>query len=118
MPLSLSYLVTPLAQEPAEEQILLGKVLQVFNDHAILRGADLQKSSQVQPLELQDEIRLSLEMLSLEEITRVWNALQEPYELSVAYRVQIVNIESDREPIQTSPVLARESQYTQIVSVT
>jgi hypothetical protein len=118
LPVSLSYLVTPLAEEPADEQVLLGRVLQVFNDHAILRGADLQKSPQVQPLELRDEIRVSLEMLSLEEITRVWDSLQEPYELSVAYRVQVVSIESDHEPIETSPVLVRENQYTQIVSVT
>src|ERR1700744_6493703 len=42
LPILLYYLITPVATDPLTRHALLGKVLQVMNDHAILRGADLQ----------------------------------------------------------------------------
>lgn len=110
IPINLYYLVTPIFDDPLDEQEQLGKVLQVFNDHAILSGSDLQDGL--------TELHITLETLSLEELTRVWDALKEPYQLSVSYLVQLVTIDSDHEPVQTSPVLVRESTYTQILSVT
>src|SRR5689334_19095987 len=35
LPIDLYYLVTPIVRDPITKQILLGKILQVFNDHAI-----------------------------------------------------------------------------------
>ena len=86
-------------------------MLQVFNDHAILRGSDLQESLRGTTVQL----RLSLETLSLEELTRVWDALNEPYQLSVCYQVQVVTIESALEPVLAPPVLVRNSAYDQIL---
>jgi hypothetical protein len=114
LPIDLYYLVTPLASEPADEQALMGKVLQVFNDHPNLRGSDLKDSLQ----NTQTELRLILEAPTLEELTRVWHALQEPYQLSVTYLVQVLSIHSDLEPVQSSPVAVRETEYDQILAVT
>lgn len=111
IPLDLHYLITPLAGTPGDEQLLLGRVLQALNDHSIMRGAEL--ASPLVP-EI-DELRVSLEMLSLEDVTRIWNALQTPYDLSVSYLAQIVSIESHHDPLRTSSVLDRESEYHQIV---
>lgn len=111
IPVTLYYLVTPMNEEPESQQSVLGKVLQVFNDHAILRGSDLQGALQGET----DELRLSMETLTLEELTRVWHALQEPYQLSVSYLVQVVAIDSAEEPVVTSPVLTRDTTYSQIV---
>jgi hypothetical protein len=113
LPLDLYYLVTPLRKDPQSEQTLLGRVMQVFNDHPVLSGGDFQDSLKGQS----GEIRLTLEMLSLEESTRIWTALAEPYELSVSYHVQAIQIESDHPPVQTSPVIVRETRYKQIVGV-
>jgi hypothetical protein len=114
LPIDLYYLVTPIAKKPKDEQILLGRVLQVFNDHAILRGSDLRDDA----LEgSSEEFRLTLEMLSLEELTRVWDALKESYQLSVCYLVQVVTIDSDHEPVQAAPVVVKEAQYTQILDI-
>lgn len=114
LPIDLHYLVTPIANDPRDEQALMGRVIQAFNDHAALRGSDLQGT-----LELSgQELRLNMEPMSLEEITRVWSALQESYQLSVSYQVQLVGIESDHEHIQTTPVLVKETTYTQILEVT
>ena len=46
LPLRLHYLMTPVTNEqtgdPETEQLILGKVLQLFHSHPVLRGADLQ----------------------------------------------------------------------------
>ena len=112
LPIDLYYLVTPIAPESTDEQVLMGRVLQTFNDHPILRGSDLQD-----PLADPDEIRLALETPSVEEQTRIWNALQESYQLSVSYRVQLVTIEAAHEPVRISPVLLRQTDYRQVIEV-
>lgn len=112
IPVDLFYLVTPLVATPEDEQALLGKVLQVFNDHAIVRGSDLQDTLQGGS----EELRINLETLSLEEISRIWDALKEPYALSVCYLVQLVSIDSDLEPLRKRPVIRQEKVNYQIVS--
>jgi hypothetical protein len=112
-PLDLYYLVTPLSTDPEARQALLGRVVQVLNDAAVLRGSDLRDSLAGSAAEL----RLSMETLSLEELTRIWDALQEPYDLSVTYLVQVIAIDTDREAAQVSPVMVKETDYRQILSV-
>jgi hypothetical protein len=114
LPVNLYYLVTPMTSDPEAEQALMGRVLQVFNDHSVLRGTDLQDALKGSS----DKLRLILETLSLEELTRVWNALQEPYQLSACYVVQLVTIDSDHEPVRFVPVETAESKYAQILEVT
>ena len=111
LPVDLYYLVTPIATEPEDIQTLLGRVAQLFNDNAILRGAALTEVLHGSGKEL----RLVMEMLTLEELTRVWHALVEPYQLSLSYLVQMVTIDSDHDPITGAPVLTREMSYTQIL---
>lgn len=113
LPIHLYYLVTPLVADPGDRQTLIGRVLQLFNDHAILRGAELQDSLVGSP----DEFRVTLETLTLEELTRVWFSLSEPYDLSVSYEVQVVKIDSDSEAVQTSSVVSRKTTYAQIVGI-
>jgi hypothetical protein len=111
LPLNLHYLVTPISAKVGDEQALLGRAIQVLNDHAILRGSDLMGV-----LDHSDEqLRVALEPLSLEELTRVWLALAEPYKLSASYVVQVVKIDSDREPVQKTPVVVKDTIYSEIV---
>lgn len=56
-----------------------------------------------------------LETLSLEEIARVWDALDAPYQLSASYEVSVVEIASEIEPEQVSPVLVALPEYGVIV---
>src|SRR5207342_401912 len=95
------------------EQALLGKVLQVFAEHAILRGTDLKDDLEGETTEL----RLSFETLTLEELTRVWTALAEPYQLSASYRVQVIRIRSDHEPLKASLVRTRHARHDEILEV-
>jgi len=116
LPVLLHYLVTPLMEDDSEtEQQLLGKVLQVLYDHPILRGSDLQGGLDPATVEL----RVTLETLSLEEITRVWHALNSEagYQLCVSYQVRLVELDSALPPKKVSPVVEVEPQYKQIMEV-
>src|SRR5215471_15059301 len=63
--LDLNYMITPLLKEPEDRQIVLGKVMKVLYDNAVLEGSSL-----VPPLDADDEpIRLTLNPVPLEEIT-------------------------------------------------
>ncbi len=113
LPIDLHYLLTPVANSPADEQLLIGRVLQTMNDHAVLSGTDLRDE-----LEGTDaELRLVLEALNLEELTRVWQALQEPYQLSVSYMVHLVRIDSAHDPVRGRLVMERHLDHRQVVSV-
>jgi hypothetical protein len=110
LPINLHYLITPISNDPSTEQLVLGKVLQVLHDEPLFLPSPARP-------ELRDELRVSMERLDLESLSRIWNALDEPYQLSVSYLIQVVNIESDREPVETAPVVEKLSDYQQIVSV-
>lgn len=99
LPLRLHYLVTPIVDRESRtnsselEQLVLGKVLQVFHDETSLAGARLRGGLAGSGV----EFFVRLEPLSLEEITRVWDALDRPYQLCVSFEVSVVPIASSRE---------------------
>lgn len=111
LPIHLYYLVTPLVTKPEDRQTLIGRALQLFNDNANLQGATLADSLAGSS----ERFRVTLETLTLEELTRVWHSLAEPYDLSVSYEVQVVTIDSDLEAVETPPALVRQSGYAQIL---
>lgn len=89
MALDLHYLVTPFAPSGELDHLLLGKTMQVLYDSAttLLRiPAD----------NIAEELRIIFARLTLEELTRVWEALQEAYRLSVGYQVRVSEVESLR----------------------
>jgi hypothetical protein len=117
LPLRLHYLMTPIADRqinvsPDTEQKILGKVLQTFHSLSQLRGVDLKGDFEG----TQAELRVRLEPMSLEEITRVWEALKGSYQLSVSYEVTLVNIDSANEPEKISPVAVALPEYGVTVS--
>ncbi|CAN7737565.1 DUF4255 domain-containing protein [Paenibacillus sp. LjRoot153] len=97
MVVDLSYLLT--VQSPAElssraldEHRILGRAMQVFYDHSILRG-----SMTVGTLAEQDEeVRIVMEPFKGESLMNMWNFSDTPYRLSVAYTVGPVHIDSTR----------------------
>src|SRR5256885_1756281 len=105
LPVRLHYLVTPLTSVQTAggsdtEQVVLGKVLQLFHDKPKLRGSDLKQDL----VGTDYELNVRLETMSLEEITRVWDALEGSYQLSVSYEVSVVEIDSAVAPDRVAPV--------------
>jgi hypothetical protein len=52
-----------------------------------------------------------LARLTLEELTRVWEALREPYRLSVGYIVRVTRVESLR-AVRNARVIDRVADYS------
>lgn len=100
--LNLYYLVTPFTGESMMDYLLLGKTMQVFYENAII---PLRSSGD----EVSEELHLTLCRLSLEELTRIWEALKEPYRLSVCYQVRVNRIEPVRDRTQRRITSQRDS---------
>src|SRR2546430_17147433 len=64
LPVRLYYLVTPLVAKPEDRQTLLGRGLQLLNDHTQLLGAGLQDSL----VGSTDEVRVNLQNFPLEGV--------------------------------------------------
>jgi hypothetical protein len=107
--LDLHYLVTPLVGTVTDQQIVLGKVMQVLYDRAILQGADLTGSLASSG----QELRVILNPVPLEELTRVWQSMEMSYRLSVVYLVRVVVVDSLEEQF-IQPVITKRNQSTQI----
>lgn len=115
LPLRLHYLMTPMtgtgASATETAQLILGKVLQVLNERTSLQGTDLQDE-----LGGTDTVlNVRLELLSLQEIYQIWDALEGSYRLSISYEVSAVDIVAGSEPQPFSPVRIALPEYAQIV---
>lgn len=90
--LALRYLLTPWSGDRLTDHRILGRVVQVLYDGAIIRGTDLHGG-----LAGTDQaLKLKLMPLTLEDRTRIWQAVQKPYRMSLTYEVKVVFIDSDR----------------------
>jgi hypothetical protein len=91
-PLRLRYLITALAGAddstgPLTEQRLLARVLDVFDTTPVIAGADLRGSLAGTAATLQ----VHADPLPLEDLTRLWRALGQPYQLSLTYDVRLAD---------------------------
>lgn len=100
--LCLHYLVTAWGGSPATEQEILGRVMQVMYDDAVIDGAELSGSLAGSTTQL----RVSLARMQLEDRARVWWAIGQPYRLSVNYHVRVVDIDAETDTT-TAPVISR-----------
>ena len=106
LPVRLHYLVTPVFEglqglaAPEFEHALLGKVLQIFHEEPVLRGSDLQGGLANRDLAL----AVSLDTLSVDETTRIWDALEGGYRLGLSYEVGVVPIDGRVDVVTGPPV--------------
>jgi Pvc16 N-terminal domain len=114
LPLNLHYLLTPIASNPLTVQRLLGLAMQAFHQEPRL-GADFLHPALLEAL--QPSVGIHLEPQTPEETTRIWHALHQPYQLSVAYLVQYVPIEATASAADAAPVLNRQTSFTAIERV-
>jgi hypothetical protein len=99
--LDLFYLLTPLTGSPSNDLVVLGRAMQLLDASSTIRQAFLDSDL----LPRDPEVRLTLNPVSVEELTRIWSAFNEPYRLSVCYRVQGVALDSVRPPQTGAPVV-------------
>ncbi|MCW5983256.1 MAG: DUF4255 domain-containing protein [Bryobacteraceae bacterium] len=92
--LDLHYLLTAYAESDEGDQIeahqIMGDAMRALHDHPYLVGDILDPS-------LEDAVepaKITLEPLTVEDVTKVWVALNTPYRLSVGYKATVVQIQS------------------------
>jgi hypothetical protein len=108
--LNLTYLVTAYGRDNDELMAhrLMGRAMRILYDHPLLGAEEIQASLAGTDLHEQIErVRVNLVSQSLEEISKLWSALQTQYRLSVVYEVDVVLIESTRPSATPLPVLTR-----------
>lgn len=92
--LDLLFLVTCSTDDRKKDHLLLGKVIQVFHDNAVLKGSVLQGGLAGSG----EEFRLVFHTLPFEETINLWQSFRDKsFKLSVCYRVTPVKIDSTRQ---------------------
>jgi len=92
--MDLLFLVTCSTDDRKKDHILMGKVMQIFHDHAVLKGSILQGSLNGTA----EEFRIVFFTLPFEETMNLWQSFREKtFKLSVCYRVTPVKIDSTRQ---------------------
>ena len=110
--LNLYYLLTPLCQMPEDNLVVLGRCTQILAANGSIQAGFLDSALRPSP----PEVRITVNPVSLEELTRIWNAFSEAYRLSMCYVVQPVSIDSVLVPQEEPPVSQRVLDVHQIVS--
>jgi hypothetical protein len=96
LPLRLHYLFSPIINSkevdaPETEQVILGKALQVLNDQPSISGADLSDDF----IGTDTVVTARFEPLTIDELARIWEALDVSYRTSVSFEVAVVEIYQD-----------------------
>ena len=92
MALLLRYMITSWSENWRTDQRILGRVLQVFYDEAIIAGPHLKGALQGTSA----AIKMTLAPISLEDRARVWYSVQQPYRLSLTYETRVINLDSTK----------------------
>lgn len=126
LPLNLHYLLTAFGRQddvalPYSHQVL-GKAMSLLQDHSVLSPADIQAATAVSfpksDLDRQIErVRITLQPLSLEEISKMWTGFATQYRLSAAYEASVALIESAQAARTPLPVLTRGKSDSGISSL-
>jgi hypothetical protein len=98
--------MTPLLKAPRDQQIVLGKILQILYDRPTLEGPDLSGTLATSG----DVVRVVFNTVPLQEVSWVWQALETPYRLSVTYTVRVTLLDSTEEQNQQR-ILTATNKY-------
>jgi hypothetical protein len=117
LPLTLYYLLTAYSENDNDTNThkLLGSAMGVLHDHPLLSAAEIKNVTSPAGSGLEDSdlheqlerVRITLQPLTFEEISKLWTTFQTHYRTSAAYQVSLVLIESKRPSKTPLPVLKR-----------
>ena len=102
--LELSYLLTPFAPAPDpsatagdDAHTILGAAMLTFHQYPVLNdvhinGFDADTALPQSILNSFEQVKIRLAVTSLEELSKIWATINQPYRLSVAYEVSLVEL--------------------------
>lgn len=108
--LNLNYLISAFGEDDNETDghELLGRAMSVLHDHAVLDGAEIESALPASDLgEQTQQVRATPLPLDVDQISKLWSALQTEYRLSAAYQMSVVLIDSTATAKAALPVLTR-----------
>src|SRR5262249_21396329 len=85
---------------PRDAYRIVGAIVQLFYDHAVLGFSDLLGDDVWSP---EDTVEIAMESLPVEEQYDIWDPTEVPYKVSVSYLARVIGIDSALSSI-TSPV--------------
>jgi hypothetical protein len=119
--LDLSYLLTAYGSAGLHAEALLGYAMFVLHEMPVLTRDAIREVSITPPAppllagltssELADQIeqiKIAPQIMSVEEISKIWSALQSQYRPTAVYKASVVLIESKKSVRPTLPVRARQ----------
>jgi hypothetical protein len=109
LPLELSFLITAWAKDTRDELRIVGRIIQVLDDHRELGAANLVGTS----WDTDDTVQLLLDSLPLEDHYRIWDANNVAYRLSLTYLARIVGL-TPSETIGGPPIVDAAFNLAQI----
>ena len=103
LPLQFRFLFTPVSDYDTLNHLVLGRVLQHFLDQPFvtsIAGEPLDDSfGGAAPA-----LRVKPDMLTVEQLSQLWNALSTPFRLSVAFLVDTAAVDSGEPPLRAPRV--------------
>ena len=107
--LNLYYLMTPYA--PNDPQTghstahkILGDAMRVFYENPVVPSDYLDAAMK----SAGEEVRIMLNTLDLEELSKIWNTFKQPFRLSVLYEISVVQIDPLPEKEKPLPIRVRK----------
>jgi hypothetical protein len=104
-------------------QRLLGRGMSIFHDHPLLDANTIndmlpEKEKTEHPFDQIERVRITLQPLSLEELSKLWTTFQTNYRTSAAYEISVLLMESSHERTAALPVLSRGKGDRGVFSLT
>jgi len=111
--LDLHYLLTAYGPQELHAEVLLGYGMQYMHERPVLGREEIES---ILPVELRpsnlgrqvEMVKITLSAMSVEELSKLWSALQAHYRPTAAYQVSVVLIESLAAGAAALPVLNRK----------
>jgi hypothetical protein len=120
LPLTLFYLITAFGEDDQDDigsHSLLGKAMAVLQDYPVIGADQIKSSTSGNPAvsktnlhEQVERIRITLQPLTFEDMSKLWTTFQTHYRTSAAYQVSVVLVESLRATRAALPALRRGDQ--------
>lgn len=119
--LDLHYMLTAYGAEALQAEILLGHAMQLLHDTAVIPRAAIRKAlappapppgfpaalKESALAEQVEQIKVTPQPLTIDEMSKIWSAVNAHYRPTTAYLVTVVLIEGQRSTQASMPVLER-----------
>jgi len=97
LPLELRYLATPM-QDEENNQLIIGRLLQfIYDQPSISTIDDVPLGNSFGGAS--HELRITPDLMNVEQLSQLWNAFNQPFRLSVTFQVDVVAIDSAKAPL-------------------